>query len=208
LARNTKGGLIIAAWPSGYRSSQAPKDIKLRKKFTAAVRLSQYIVSLPSLKAIWSKYAGPDQRAYLAIMKNNYGYIEYDKPTQKNIITPGGFTLPAVDASVESSRIIISISAFSKVPGLSAKIKDLSLNAVVIFTDPVKTKEGPFRVMAFSKEAENYNFNEAGSFQFDFDRAQKNISSKYTKRILFLSAACKNGKGKIIIYSSTYSKVS
>lgn len=206
VARTIKGRIILSRRPAKYTVSNSAEAVKCRKKFAVTVKLTKCILSFPDLKLIWAKLACPNQTAYSTIFKNNYDYSGEDTPSLNNKITPGGFELPVTSTAVNADRVYISISSLNKISGYQQENVNLSLNAVVCFTSPVNPADDSFLAMAFSIESVNYKLTNEGNFLFALNSDQKITASKYTKSILLLSAVFKTAEGKIITYSSTYSK--
>jgi len=148
----------------------------------------------------------PAFSVFNAIFKSNFAYSSTEKPTEQNIITPGGFALPATGAAVDLDKITASLSALNTTAIFGADEVNLSANALVVFSNPTVPTDPAFQVVALSKEVSNFNFTQNYSLQMDFNIVQVNIASKYQDSTLLLAVATKDAAGKVVQYSSTYSK--
>ena len=205
-ARTVDGRTIMSARPSSFNVNYDPAVVEVRHKFAVTVNLAQSILSLDTLSAIWKTVKGSGMSVFNTIFKSNFGYSAADKPTEYNIITPGGFSLPVDVVTVDVDKITASLLALNTEAAFTPEEINASANALVSFYDPMNPADAPYEVIALSKEIANFNFNQAYNLQLDFDAKQKLIAAKYTKSILYLSVASKNADGKVIQYSSTSPK--
>ncbi len=207
-ARTVEGKTILAARPSSFNVNYDPAVVEIRQKFAVTANLSKNILSLPTLSEIWKTVKGSGITVFNTIFKSNFAYSATDKPTDSNIITPAGFSLPADTVVVDTDKVTASINALNTVAIFSADEVNLSANALVCFYTPGNPDDEPYQIIALSKEVANFNFTQLYSLQLDFDVKQKLIASKYTKSILLLSVASKTANGKVVQYSSIYPKAS
>lgn len=207
-ARTVNGQTILAARPSSFNASQEPASLEVRSKFAVTANFAKNVLTLPSLEEIWKKAKESGISVFNAIFKSNFTYSSTEKPTEQNIITPGGFALPATASSVDSDKITASISALNTTAIFGADEVALSANALVVFSNPTNPTDTAFQVVALSKEVSNFNFTQNYSLQIDFNIVQTNIAAKYQDSTLLLAVATKDAAGKVIQYSSTYSKTS
>ncbi|MEW6653393.1 MAG: hypothetical protein AB1394_07985 [Bacteroidota bacterium] len=207
-ARTVNGQTILAARTSSFNASQEPASLEVRSKFAVTANFAKHILTLPSLVEIWKKSKESGISVFNAIFKSNFAYSSTEKPTEQNIITPGGFALPATAASVDSDKITASISALNTTAIFGADEVALSANALVVFSNPTVPTDPAFQVVALSKEVSNFNFTQNYSLQIDFNIVQANSAAKYQDSVLLLVVASKDAAGKVVQYSSTHSKTS
>ena len=207
-ARTRSNRTILSARPSSFNVNYSPEVVEVRQKFAVTINLSKNIFSLATLAAIWEIVKMPGISAFNTIVKKNVNYSSKDKPTESNIITPGGFGLPVETVAVDTDKITASLLALGTVSIFSPEEVNLSANALVCFCDPINPADAPYEIVACSKEVASFNFAQAYSLQLDFDLKQKLIAGKYTKSILYLSVASKTADGKVVQYSSTSPKAS
>ena len=206
IARSYEGHIILSKRPSKYNINQGLKAREGRSKFGVTAHLSKSIASLPTLKDIWKTVKGSDRTVFHTICKYNFGKSSASKPTLYNIITPNGFLLPDIDASVDAEKIIASFSALNTLHILKPAEVDLSVNAVVCFTGPINREDEPCGFSACFKEVKNFKFDQACEAVIEFDRKQRLIAAKYSGCILYLCAATKDDAGNVVRYSRTFSK--
>jgi hypothetical protein len=207
-ARTVDGKTIMAARPSSFNVNYSPAVVEVRQKFSVTVALAKSILTLATLEAIWKTVKGSGISVFNTIFKTNFPYSAASKPTENNIITPGGFTLPVDTAAVALDKVTASILALNTESVFTPEEVNLSANAVVCFHTPTNPDDAPYQIISLSKEVENFNYTQAYDLQLDFDAKQKLIAAKYTKSILYLIVASKTADGKVVQYSSTYPKAS
>ena len=207
-ARTVDGKTIMSARPSSFNVNYDPAVVENRQKFAVTANLSKNILSLSTLETIWKTVKGSGISVFNTIFRSNYTYSSATKPTENNIITPGGFSLPVDTAAVALDKVTASILALNTESVFSPEEVNLSANAVVCFHTPTNPDDAPYQIISLSKEVAGYNFTQAYELQIDFDAKQKIIAAKYTKNILLLSVASKTADGKVVQYSSTSPKAS
>ncbi len=207
-ARTVDGKTIMAARPSSYTPNNTPAVLEVRQKFSATVSLAKAILSLATLAAIWQSVKNSGMSVFNTVFKSNFAYSASGKPTENNIITPGGFSLPVDAAAVAADKVTASILALNTESVFAPEEVNLSANALVCFTDPTNPEDESYQIIALNKEVAGFNFNQAYDLQLDFDAKQKIIAAKYTKSVMLLCVATKTAEGKIIQYSSTSPLVS
>ena len=207
-ARTVNGQTILAARPSSFNASQDPASLEVRSKFAVTANFAKNVLSLSTLDEIWKKTKESGISVFNAIFKSNFAFSSTLKPTEQNIITPGGFALPATAAAVDSDKITASFNALNTTAIFGADEVALSANALVVFSNPTVPTDPAFQVVVLSKEVSNFNFTQNYSLQIDFNIVQANIAAKYQDSTLLLAVASKDAAGKVVQYSSTYSKTS
>ncbi len=207
-ARTVDGKTIMAARPSSYNVNYSPAVLEVRQKFSVTVALAKSILTLAVLEAIWKSVKGSGISVFNTIFKSNFPYSAAGKPTENNIITPGGFSLPVDTVAVDAAKVTASLLALDTETVFAPEEVNLSANAIVCFTDPTNPDDESYQIISLNKEVAGFNFNQAYDLQLDFDAKQKIIAAKYTKNILLLSVATKSAEGKVIQYSSTSPKAS
>jgi len=207
-ARTVDGKTIMSARPSSFNVNNDPAVTEVRQKFSVTVALAKSILTLATLAAIWKTVKESGMTVFNTIFKSNFAYSSVDKPTENNIITPGGFSLPVDTAAVALDKVTASILALNTESVFTPEEVNLSANAVVCFHTPTNPDDAPYQIISLSKEVENFNYTQAYDLQLDFDAKQKLIAAKYTKSILYLIVASKTADGKVVQYSSTYPKAS
>ena len=207
-ARTVDGKTIMSARPSSFNVNYDPAVTEVRQKFSVTVALAKAILTLVTLAAIWKTVKESGMTVFNTIFKSNFAYSSVDKPTENNIITPGGFSLPVDTAAVALDKVTASILALNTESVFTPEEVNLSANAVVCFHTPTNPDDAPYQIISLSKEVENFNYTQAYDLQLDFDAKQKLIAAKYTKSILYLAVASKTADGKVVQYSSTSPKAS
>ncbi len=207
-ARTVNGQTILAARPSSFNVSQEPASLAVRSKFAVTANFAKNVLSLTSLEEIWKKTKESGISVFNSIFKANFAFSSTEKPTEQNIITPGGFALPATAAAVDTAKITASLSALNTTAIFGADEVALSANALVVFSNPTVPTDPAFQVVVLSKEVSNFNFTQNYNLQMDFNIVQVNIAAKYQDSTLLLAVASKDAAGKVVQYSSTYSKTS
>ncbi len=205
-ARTVEGRTILAARPSSFNVNYDPAVVEVRQKFAVTATFAKNILSLSALDSIWKTVKESGITVFNTIFKYNFGYSGTDKPTENNIITPGGFGLPVTAAAVAADNITASLDALNTVAVFSAEEVGFSANALVCFTNPNNPDDATYQVIALSKDVANFDYTQAYDLQIDLDARQKLIAGKYANSILYLSVASKTADGKVVQYSSTYPK--
>jgi hypothetical protein len=180
----------------------------VRQKFSVTASFSKFILSLATLDEIWKKVKETGISVFNTVFKSNFSFSSTDKPSASNIITPGGFGLPISTVTVEVDKVTASIPALNTLSVLGADEVNLSANALVVFHNPVNPEDPAFQIISLSKEVANFDFAQTYDLQLDFNVLQEAIAGKYGKSILYLAVATKDAAGKVVQYSSTFTKTS
>lgn len=207
-ARTVNGKTILAARPSSFNASQEPASISVRSKFAVTGNFAKNVLALPSLEDAWKKTKDAGISVFNAIFKENFAFSSTDKPTQQNIITPGGFALDVSSPVVDTNKITASLPALNTVAIFGADEVNLSANVLVCYYDPISPTDEPFQIVSLSKEVENYNFAQTYNLQIDYNVLQTAIAAKYQHSILYIAVASKLADGKVVQNSATYTKLS
>ena len=207
-ARTVNGKTVLAARPSSFNASQDPAVVETRQKFAVTASFSKGVLSLTALEEIWKRIKATGMSVFNTIFKSNFSFSSTETPTASNIITPAGFPLPIQTAAVEVDKITASIPALNTVSVFGTDEINLSANALVVYHDPINPDDPAFQIISLSKEVANFNFTQAYNLQIDFNVLQEAVAGKYGKSILYLVVVTKDAAGKVVQYSSTYSKAS
>lgn len=205
--KSYNGKTVLSARPGSYKMSHSAAAVKVRKTFKAASVFSKNVKSLKVLESIWSSFNNINNNPYIIIFKYNFHKTGTDMPTLENIITPGGYKLPVISAGADADRAAVTISPLNEVYPVSAAEVILSLSMLVCFIEPINPKDEPFEIIALSKDFANIDFTKDIQLGIEFNAVQKSKGLKYSKNILYISAATKSADGDIIMYSSTFSKM-
>ncbi len=207
-ARTVNGKTILAARPSSYTPSQEPAVVEIRQKFSVTATLAKHILSLADLSEIWKKAKVVGLSVANTVFRYNFAFVETNKPTAENILTPDGFALPVTASEVAADKITASISALNTVAIFGADETTLAVNALVVYHNPVNPNDPGFQIVEASKEVANFNFTQNYNLQLDCNIVQQGIAAKYQDSVLLLAVATKDAAGKVVQYSSTHSKTS
>jgi hypothetical protein len=207
-ARTVNGKTILAARPSSFNASQDPSVLVVRKKFAITSNFGKYVLSLAVLTAVWEKVKEAGNSLFNTVFKYNYQYSAVDKPTENNIITPGGFTLPVSSASVAADSVTAQIAALNSETVIGTSEVDVSIAALICYSNPINPDDDPNKIIVLSKDVAGFNFTASYNLNIALNNLQQNVAAKYQDSILLLAVATKDAAGKVVQYSSTYSKAS
>ena len=207
-ARTVNGKTVLAARPASFNASNEPKLIAIRSKFAVTVKFSGKVVSLSTLASIWRKVKLPPHSIFNEVFIGNFAYSSVDRPTLNNIITPlnGGFPLPVQSSSVLADNVSVELLKLSDASVFTPAEVDLSANGLVCYFNPFNTADPKFQIITLNDEIRNYQFDQTFEVNIALNMVQQGIAAKYRNSILLFAVASKNSDGKVIQYSSTYSK--
>lgn len=207
-ARTISGRTILGARPSSFNASQDPAVLAIRQRFAATVPFAKAALSLTVLFNVWKKVKTTTLSVYNTIVKYNFPFTSVDGLTVSNIITPDGFTLPVTVAAVAADKVTATIPALNTITDITADEVNLSVNALVSYSDPTNQEDVPLQVIALNKELPAFDFTAPYELQMDLNVTQQSIGAKYTKNILYLMVASKNETGALVQNSATFSLAS
>lgn len=205
-ARTVEGRTILAARPSNFNASQDPTVLEIRKKFSVTGSFVKVLLSLSVLYEIWKKAKTAGMSVYNYAFKNNFAYASAEKPTEQNIITPGGFSLPVQAASVEADNVSVQLLALNTTAVFTPEEVNLSANGVICYTNPTNPEDPEYQITSLNSELAAFNFIQANTVDIPLNVSQQAVAAKYQNSILFFMVASKDADGKIIQYSATYTK--
>ena len=207
-ARTVDGQTILSARPSSFNVSQTPESIEARKRFGVTGNFSKFLMDFPDIVSIWLKVKLSGMSVFNTVFKNNYQYSTPERPTENNIITPGGFGLPVTTATLAADNLSLELGALNSVAVISAEEVDLSIAAVIVYHNPTNPEDEPYRVIKLSKAEASFDFASAYTGTLPLDVVQQSIASKYQNSILYLAVASKSAVGNVVQYSATFSQQS
>lgn len=203
-ARTVDGKTILAARPSSFNASQEPAVIEIRKKFAVTGSFIKVLLSLSALYEIWKKVKTAGMSVYNYTFKNNFAYSSAVKPTDQNIITPGGFALPVQAATVLTDNLTMELLALTSASVFTPAEVNLSANGVICYYDPINPADPAYGLITLNHEIANYTFDQTFELNIPFNVNQEALAAKYQHSILFFVVASKDADGKIVQYSATY----
>lgn len=203
-ARTVEGRTILAARPSSFNASQEPAVIEIRKKFAVTGSFIKVLLSLSALYEIWKKVKTAGMSVYNYTFKNNFAYSSAVRPTDQNIITPGGFALPVQAATVLTDNLTMELLALTSASVFTPAEVNLSANGVICYYDPINPADPAYGLITLNHEIANYTFDQTFELNIPFNVNQEALAAKYQHSILFFVVASKDVDGKIIQYSATY----
>lgn len=202
-ARTRNGKTYLAARPGPRTDVPTAAALAVRQKFAVAVALSKTIDALSALKKVWDKVKSPGASAFNTIFQENYGLADTDRPTDQNIITPGGFDISMQNPLVDATGITGDIDALDTKADFSAEEVDLDIAAVVCYYNPTDPEDEPYKLINLSKTEAGFDYTQAYSLDLAYNVNQQNVASKYENSILYLAVASKDADGKVVQNSAT-----
>jgi len=202
-ARTRNGKTYLAARPGSFIVSQSAGSVEARQKFAVVVALAKIIGGLASLKSIWDKVKNPGASVFNTIFRQNYDLASVDRPTDQNIITPGGFDISMQNPVVAANSITGDIDALNTKAVFSANEVDLDIVAVVCYYNPVDPADAPYKLINLSKAEAGFDFANPYALNIAYNVNQQIVAAKYQNSIVFLAVASKDADGNIVQYSAT-----
>lgn len=205
-ARTIEGRTILAARPASFKASQDPAVVEIRKKFSVTGNFVKVLLSLSALYEIWKKVKASGMSVYNYSFKQNFSYSAAEKPTEQNIITPGGFVLPVQTASVLTDNVSIDLLALSSASVFTPEEVNLSANGLICYYNPTNPADPAYQITSINDEIANYDFTQTFELNISLNVLQEAVAAKYQNSILFFMVASKTAEGKIVQYSATFSQ--
>jgi hypothetical protein len=191
------GKQYIASRPSKYTMSKASHEVDKRNRFKVNGLFAKAIKESNLLYTIWDKEKAPAASAYNKICKVNFKLCNTNRPSAKNLITPGGFNLPVETFSYFPDKVEAELEPFDIHPDE----KQVIFIMMICFYEPVMNEASYFAI----KRIDNYELDEL-KLTFNFNTAEKQIASAYKNRIAFLAAVTQDDAGNILRWSETVSR--
>ena len=202
-ARTRNGKTYLAARPGPRTDNPSPAALAVRQKFAVTIALSKAILSLSALSLIWEKVKDPGISVSNTIFKENFGLVTTDRPTDQNIITPGGFDISMQNPVVGANGITGDIDALNTKAVFDASEVDLDISAVVCYYNPNDPEDEPYKLINLSKQEAGFDFTQAYALNLAYNVNQQNVAAKYQNSILYLAVASKDADGNVVQYSAT-----
>ena len=193
--RNGKN--YAASMPSQYTASQAPHEVDKRNRFRVNSKFAKAIKESELLRSIWYKEKAPAANAYNKICKVNFKLCGTDRPSENNIITPGGFILQVRNVQYLPDRIEAVIEPFD----LIRNEKKIVFIMIASFYEPKLKKNNYFELLRMQSDE-----TEGLKLTFYFDQAEKKIAKAYKSRTVFLAAVTQDENENIVRWSKTYAE--
>lgn len=191
------GKQYIASTPSQYTMSNEPHEVDKRNRFKVNGLFAKAVKESELLYRAWEKEKAPATTAYNKICKVNFKLCETNRPTEKNLITPGGFEIPIVSIESFKDRIEVEIGQFD----LLDEESRIFFVMLISFFNPVTEKDKYFDIRLIG----NYKY-EDPKLIFDFSEEIKQISKRFKNRTVYLAAVTEDEKEEMIRTSKTTAK--
>ncbi len=195
VAKVRYGKQYIASLPSGYRMSKAPHEVDKRNKFKVNGKFAGAIKESGLLYRVWEKEKAPAVHAWNKICKINFKLCEPERPSARNLITPGGFPLPVTNIRDFSDRIEIELGTFE----ILSEEKKITFIVIISFYEP-EVKENPYFEI---RRLTNYTY-EDSKFVFKYSAAEEHLAVAYKHKTIFIAAVTEDEGGKISRWSNTF----
>lgn len=207
-ARIRGGTTILSARPSSFNVNNDPALVEVRKKFAVSALFAQKVRAVPLLEIIWNKVKDPLTSAFNKMMQDNFIHVTAARPTEKNIITPGGFPLPVQAASVLADQVSLQLFPLVQSAQFGPDEKNLGAAILICFYNPIDPLDKAFESIVLADEIQDYDFTQPFELNITFEPYQVSVAAKYQDNILFAAVASKAIDGKVIKSSASYSKLS
>lgn len=205
-ARITYGKTILAARPASFNVPSDAAAIARRNTFLATVKFALEVISLPQLKKLWEDGKPSGISVFNHVVSANYQHASPTRPTNENIITPGGFALNVAVAALDADKLTATIPALNQATMLSPEEVHCSMNAVICYHTPLTPGDAPYNIIHLSKSVPNYVFGQEYNLQMNLNVLQKAIAEKYDSSIVYLAAVTETADDKIRQSSATIVK--
>lgn len=190
------GKHYISAAPKKYKISQKPREVEKRSRFKVNGQFAKFIRQVDILFRVWDKAKVPANNAYNKISKLNFKLCRPERPSDKNVITPGGFLMSA-DIKSFPGRIEAELEPFD----LLAKEARVVLVMIVSFYHPQKPGYNFFELThPGSYEQDGLNF------IFRMNAREEMLDKDFKHKTVYLAAVTEDEKGNIVRFSSTVGK--
>lgn len=205
-ARITNGKTILAARPASFNAPSDAAAIARRNTFLATVKFALEVVTLPALKKLWEEKKPSGVSVFNQVVSANYQYATPDRPTNENIITPGGFALNVAVAALDTDKFTATIPALNQATVLSPEEVHCVMNAVICYHTPLTPGDAPYNIIHLSSTVPNYNFGQEYNLQLNLNVLQKAIAEKYDSSIVYFAVVTKTADERIKQSSGTVVK--
>ena len=205
-ARTIQGRTVLAARPSSFAASQDPDSIAVRQKFAVTANFSKNVLSIPILESIWNSVKSSKITAFNAIFKNNFQFSTVDRPTDQNIITPGGFLLPVSSAVVGANDVTVELTALNDATVIKGFEEDVSFAAMIVNYNPISEEDAPFSIITLSQDVDAFDFGNPYTLTMALHASETAEAAKYQDSILLLAVATKDDYSKVVQYSKTFAQ--
>lgn len=132
--------------------------------------------------------------------KNNFAFSSAEKPTDRNIITPGGFSSPVSEYEITPGNIHVEIVALNTVSLFSPEEVDLSANGLLCCFNLIYSGDASFKMISMNAELTHFDFTRSYTLDIPLNVSQQAIVSIYHNSIV----ASKTASDNIVQYSATY----
>ncbi len=207
-ARIRNGRTILSARPSSFNVSNQPDQVNIRKRFGVAIQLAKVINNNPDLQKIWKDVSPAGLTPFNSIIKVNFEYSQTDRPTDKNVLTPGGFSFNVTSAVIGTDDITVDLPALNIYKNFSADEKDLAAYIILIPFSPVDAQYDFYKMISLMHTETNYDPASALNFAVSLSVSEKNLLTNYNQKLLLLCLATKGVDSKIVVYSATHGMIS
>lgn len=194
VGRIFNGKNILVAAPSKYTPSQEPHEVDKRNRFGVNGRFAKVVKENELLYRVWEKEKAPATSAYNKICKVNFKLCGTDRPTEDNVITPGGFKLRVTDINTGPDSISVTIEPFDMTDKEAAVIFIM----MVSFYEPKREGIDYYELCSLA----DYDI-DGLNLKFKFDVDEKRLAEIYKNRTVYLAVVTVAEDGNVVRWSET-----
>jgi hypothetical protein len=203
VARNCNGKTFLVASPRKYTLSRSKASVEARQKFAVVASFSKTVYASPTLKSLWAKAENPATIIYNTICRENYKQASIERPTERNIITPGGFPLWVKNPEITTNGFTCSIDALNTNVKFSDEEISLDILAIICFYNPYDSSNEAYSLVSLNKYEQLFDYTKEYALDLAFNHKQQDKASKYGEAIFYLAAVTKNADGNAVKCSAT-----
>lgn len=200
-ARMYNGKPVFVSLPSSFNTPNDVDSILRRNRFSAAVKMTKEILSVPNVKEIWKEQNNTKMNTYNYLMKTNYKYLDGYQISTFNQITPiTGFSFSYSNITLNDNSVSVDIDPLNIVQTTDTTV---SLLILFQFLDPVIEEEQPFSMSLLISNSMELQLSQTLSFTLEYTDYITGSNLLYQNKKLLLSLITEDAQGNLVNYSST-----
>jgi hypothetical protein len=207
VARNRNGKTFLVARPRQYTLSRLKASVEARQKFAVVASFSKIINASSTLKSLWAKAENPATIVFNTICRQNYEGASIARPTERNIITPGGFPLSVENTFITTNGLTCNIDTLNTNAKFSGTEVDLEIWAIICFNNPYDSSNAYYSLSSLNRYEQKFDFTKDYALNIAFNSRQQDIASMYVESVIYLAAVSKDAVGNAVQCSETSAKV-
>ncbi|MCL5028602.1 MAG: hypothetical protein M1480_06230 [Bacteroidetes bacterium] len=200
-----KGRNILSQRPGFRKPSTNPAAVARKNNFRLCVKFGSAASTLDVIKAAWLSIVPADLNYFNFFIKTNLKFVDAEKLTNYNIITPySGFRISKASSAITPASLSIEISALTGTYNFDTESEvKVKLFAVIYLSDATNPLAPEYSFMPVEFDAQALQLDNSLPFTKNLLLSDQAEIESYSSRIVYAAIATLDANDNPVNFSKT-----